>query len=134
MSIRKDNLKRLADYLNNLPDDYDQFSMTLYATGITEPKQLLSNWNNKTCGCVIAHAIIMGIEVIEEDKTWHDFALRTLFKNASEMLWISGTCWQYIDNSHKGAAKRIYEFLENGVPENSVWQQSMKVDYMFKEG
>lgn len=109
------NLLTLAKFLDNkknLPKDVT-FNMLKHSEDDKDKSQT-------TCGNVgdaIGFAPFAGIEKLSGE-SWLEFAYRSFVDNADQYNWMFSYSWKYIDNTPKGASKRIMWFLTNGVPEN----------------
>lgn len=116
------NLLKLANFLNNkknLPKEVE-FNMQTYCEA--------SNTFQSKCGavgCAVGFAPFTGIRKIKEE-SWKEYAERVLIgDDYSEEIydWLFSSFWANIDNTPKGAAKRIFWFLKNNVPENLYEQR-----------
>jgi len=102
-----------------------------------EREYALNNGGVAQCGavaCAIGHGPTAGIHALPEHMKGSaiggDIELRTInwFAYADTFFlepradnafeWMFGGGWSNYDNTHQGAAKRIYYFLENGVPDD----------------
>lgn len=132
------NLKKLADYLWDLPRNYNHFDMGDFCV-IDDPILYMPIEPHETscgikeldyCGtaaCAAGHGPSAGIKA-RKDEDWRQYVGRVFgcgdslpddgFEYAAfEFLFDS--YWNDVDNTPKGAAKRIYYFLENGLPSKS---------------
>lgn len=147
---QRNNLKQLADYLIKLPDDYNHFDMNFYFAvrpydniGFQEVKNPLSSslkgYLHKcgTVACAIGHGPDAGIlpELKEYYSSWEIyeeemFGAGNIVYEESLLLhdWLFSHHWRNKDNTPHGAAKRIYYFLEHGVPSDHYYQMN-KEDY-----
>lgn len=113
--MNRHNLQKLADYLWALPDDYEGFDM-----GMFHPQFDNATVFSPECGtaaCAVGHAPLAGIKPRRREE-WHDYSHRTLIGGGDEWLWCFSAAWRGVDNTTKGAAKRIYWLLENGAAPN----------------
>jgi hypothetical protein len=73
-----------------------------------------------TCGtvaCAIGHSIAAGVVPPECVLSWRLIAEEFfVHDNSIEWSWCFDADWQTVDNTPKGAARRIYYMLRNGVP------------------
>ena len=110
------NLRYLAAFLNTLPDDYDAFHMGYFcgAEGGWEHDPAEVKGAMKHCGtvaCAVGHLSLLGFRP-QQDESHGAFSERVLglpFDDEDSLLWawcFSGN-WANIDNTPKGAAKRI---------------------------
>jgi hypothetical protein len=137
--IQRNNLIKLADYLDALPANYRHFSMQTYAAKdvtfddyddeayfadedvLETPAQVIPTFINEcgSCACAIGHAPLAGIPV-EPDDSWISYEQRS-FGVSGHPDHETYRAWDYMfgpDNSNdpKEAAERIRTFLESGVP------------------
>ncbi len=123
--MNKENLLKLAKFLDELPEDYKHFYMSDWVCdheGYEKSPSELKKVNIKGCGyvaCAIGHApqaLGLSLEEVSEFPDWELFINHYFKIERSAEHWMFGPHWTYIDNTPKGAAKRIRYFLENGVP------------------
>lgn len=119
------NLKKLAAYLKKFPDNYGHFDMAVYfdigdgMDGELNPTEAIEH----QCGavaCAIGHGVAAGIEVIDEDDEWDDYAAGQFGAfNAGGLVynWCFHHRWGAHDNTPRGASARILYMLEHGAPE-----------------
>ena len=119
------NLVKLADYLASLPPQYPNFDMSTYAEDAHDvyetPRSIKHNCG--TVGCALGHGVDAGI-VPEHKTTWRRYTLDYFGIPAASREWyfLFGPLWSTINNTPKGTADRIREFLDNGVPEDFFHQ------------
>lgn len=116
----RENLEKLAAYLEALPEDYQDFDMSIFSGNNSEPTV-------NPCGsaaCAVGHGPNAGIRPYA-DATWEAYACRVFgvelhgtghFAHPGGQLWhwcFEGD-WCDIDNSAKGAAWRIRYYLQAG--------------------
>lgn len=124
----RDNLLKLADYLEALPADYKEFDMREYNTVQREAPFGLRNLDPKSrqygCGtaaCALGHGPAAGIRVYG-DWYWDDYCKRVFGINRNfsrgteEFGYLFGAAWALYDNTPHGAAARIRTYVESGVP------------------
>lgn len=122
--MNKENLLRMADYIETIPQE--QFGMGMYRMGI----EVTTTQKCGTVGCVIGHCTILdtpenfkrfkraGLRGTMDFKNWsREFTGITAFSDTWNYLF-SGN-WEKIDNTPQGAAKRIREVVEHGLPERT---------------
>lgn len=132
---RRENLAKLATYLETLPADYDRFDMGTYLSRPvrshatkTLRQYLLTNGGMHACGsvgCAIGHGPAAGIlfakSMIDDlgavywSKYVHNF-VEAEFNPAYD--WMFHADWKRRDNTPHGAAARIRYYLEHGIPED----------------
>lgn len=126
--MNRDNLSRLADYLESLPPDYEQFLMSVYN---------LSTPGCGTVACAAGHGPLAGIPVPLScrdeglptgDVDWMCYAREGFLPGIPSLeyehvwMFVFGPEWTGIDNSPQGAAARIRHLLEHGTaPPRSEW-------------
>jgi hypothetical protein len=134
---KRENLKKLADYLSALPLDYEHFNMISFMEGVhtsVEREYALHNGGVGACGavaCAVGHGPTAGILFTEEfisegggvmwpEYTYANFIVGRRFspEAANAFSWMFGGRWAPYDNTPHGAAARIYYYLRNGVPES----------------
>lgn len=118
---QRDNLKKLADYLlsGNLRAEFD---MENFSESHQHP-------DSKTCGsvgCAVGHGPYAGI-MKDEYETWNSYSSRVfgcgvISTNHMLFTWCFDSDWKVVDNTSKGAAKRVLYVLKNGVPVNYLGQ------------
>jgi|TARA_Y100000310_G_scaffold336440_1_gene420990 hypothetical protein len=123
--MNKENLLKLAKFLDSLPEDYKHFDMADWVacdTGALCPDEL-EGVDIGSCGyaaCAIGHApqaLGLSIEETNMIPIWNDFIDKYFDIDYSPQEWMFGYDWKEVDNTPQGVAKRIRYFLENGVPE-----------------
>lgn len=118
----KANLLKLADYLEKLPDDYEQFDMSEYM--LTRDGDYWENFgpderSKPVCGtvaCAVGHGPAAGIRVYG-DTDWADYADRVFGEFEDDLFgwdYLFSRSWQYTDNTPKGAAARIRTYVALG--------------------
>ena len=136
MSDHRANLAKLAAYLDTLPDDYEAFEMRTFfgaarniqADPDVEADYGLHNGGVDKCGavaCAIGHGPSAGIllpPALISDLTkrvnWWGYIDRFFIPESREteyaFAWMFGADWSLVDNTPRGAAKRIRFYLQNG--------------------
>lgn len=119
----RDNLLKLADYLDRLPDDYEQFDMSEYMMERDGDDRRywetldISERSKPVCGtvaCAVGHGPAAGIRVYG-DECWASYADRVfgfLPDDGFDYMFSSG--WSIDDNTPKGAAARIRTYVTLG--------------------
>lgn len=147
---RRENLTKLADYLDTLPEDYQHFTMSTFIDneGEMEPINQYAEKNGGVgeCGavaCAIGHGPAAGIlfprrrsnsplwyySLLSRQFTphWEAYSARFLIceeKYPAEWEWCFGADWSNTDNHPWGAAARIrYLLAGKDIPEafDSDW-------------
>ena len=132
--LNRDNLTKLARYLATLPDDYEAFDMELFFSGpsdYVEVDYARKNGGVDKCGavaCAVGHGPSAGILVPDHlilggiYVSWsgyvREFFIETYGRGAEAALafgWMFDDAWTEVDNTPKGAAKRILWLLEHGI-------------------
>lgn len=127
--LHRANLKKLADYLMTLPEDYANFDMASYfcEDGFADEKMLIEGSSINQCGtsaCAVGHAqdagLTLTVDMTDCTVNWRQTSI-DLFGLSSSLSyggwnWCFAAEWETTDNSPQGAAKRIYWFLDKGLP------------------
>lgn len=140
----RQNLTKLADYLAQLPDDYEQFEMKCYigepeggrhesaVLSLPEVRSYALENHGVPCGtvaCAIGHGPTAGM-LFQPEHFYPDnrpdfraYATATFGTPAwsDEYDWMFSPGWSRYDNTASGAAARIRYFLEHGVPPGFDW-------------
>lgn len=137
----RENLAKLAAYLESLPADYSHFRMSVYYT----PDH--HDWNDErdsfvpcgTAACAVGHGPAAGIggpalgsldgyadQPIDSgfvaSTDWDDYSNTHLCPiDAEAWYFLFDSRWLRRDNTHQGAAARIRHFLVHGVPPREEW-------------
>jgi hypothetical protein len=116
----RDNLLKLADYLEKLPDDYEQFHMYSYMAERYRAGWTTFDLNERSkpaCGtvaCAVGHGPAAGIRIYG-DWDWESYADRVFGElSGDDFTYMFGSSWADTDNTPKGAAARIRTFVELG--------------------
>lgn len=138
MSLNRENLTKLAEYLEQLPVDYPHFDMLRYETfdDFSDLVNYVRNGRDDTvwvCGtvaCAVGHGPSAGIlftdnEMDDGVPRWGVYAERFstdwrergwMFTGLANDGWWWN--WRTLDNTHRGAAARIRFLLDgNEVPD-----------------
>lgn len=132
--MNRDNLKKLADYLDTLPTDYTGFAMEHYYrlnknfTDIWDAARWMETASEPECGsvaCALGHGPAAGIKMklaptalndLYTSEMWSIYCLEAFGvvwgKGVAE--WMFGGDWACCDNTAKGAAARIRYVLDGG--------------------
>lgn len=133
----KANLKKLADYLESLPEDYRHFDMGDFLNGgLTATKRInyaLKGGKMGACGtvaCALGHGPAAGILFSPEDTSTHDISWSNYLEkfigkdnsiSSPIFEFLFGSDWVPIDNHHYGAAARIRYILSGKyIPEDDL--------------
>ena len=125
-NAQKQNLIKLAQgLLHGASVSY--FHMRFFAT----------NMHGKTCGavgCAIGHAPYFGVYKYKHED-WREFSKRALISDeySDEWSWCFDSKWSKVDNSRRGAAKRIIWYLQYGLPNDWVKQMMGKSPLCYKK-
>lgn len=132
--MNRENLEKLAAYLEALPPDYGSFRMDIFMSEAGEHR-LADGHDPYECGtvaCAIGHGPAAGIPLNEEEikilrsadgrigfhHMWEDYSDRVFFDSNVHDLWwtwcFSGL-WSRVDDTPQGAVKRI-RWLLDGKP------------------
>lgn len=136
---QKANLKKLATYLEALPEDYTHFDMEGFTSLDAEDEAKYARENGGldkypcgTVACAVGHGPSAGVP-FRKGKDFYTGIFRfcqdtpepdwdvysTRFAPADTQVWIFlfGCVWSGIDNTHRGAAARIRYILDgNSLP------------------
>jgi hypothetical protein len=125
------NLKKLAEYLNRseLPAKFD---MNTYCG---EEMMELDNGFPTICGsvgCAVGHGPYAGIPK-NDYESWTEYSRRafTNGRRTTLFLFLFSEDWAAVDNTPKGAAKRIEYFIRYGVPELVTALRGSCIEYHF---
>lgn len=138
--MNRENLAKLAAYLEKLPVDYRKFMMAdfiqnaetksildvsaEYIRYISDPEYNICD----TAACALGHAPQIGPEFrltkeelennLEDYNVWDVYCEKVfgISFHSPEGYWMFGGCWTHYDNSHRGAAARIRYLLAHGSP------------------
>lgn len=133
--LHRANLRKLADYLTALPDDYNQFDMSDFVgSESTFLKELVAGQPIHQCGavaCAVGHCTSIGLPVYKHEVLdMIDWRLTGLIHFGVDSRiaygpwdWMFSSSWNQADNTPWGAAKRIYWFLDKGLPEQRDFQR-----------
>ena len=130
--MNKKNLQILANHLKTI--DPQKFDMSTFNRIHAFP-EIGEEYTCNTAGCIAGHApMIPGFEFNEKDTKgvfdticWAKYIHRIFdiseVSDENLWLWIFGGNWSAVDNTIKGAVKRIEYTLKYGLPENWYAQQ-----------
>jgi hypothetical protein len=133
--VNRENLEKLATYLESLPKDYEHFCMETYFTapdwdGEKEVAYALHNGGLNKCdavACAIGHGPAAGIlalpeEIMRGSVCWDDYCKRVFCDVHSEdnltpeYKFLFYDAWEDYDNTPLGAAQRIRYLLAGNAP------------------
>lgn len=120
--FQKSNLKKLADYLIKLPEDYEHFDMSIFYHTTNDDTMAYeymvpSILNLNRCGtvaCALGHGPAAGIIPDDLGISWEEYSSYFINEDFEDGLWpfLFSDDWTGIDNTPQGAAKRIYWILD----------------------
>lgn len=130
--MNRENLLILAEYLEDLPDDYEHFDIWGYYSG-WDYRQYISGASSMSCGtvaCVVGHGPSAGLTLTDDEMlsiyspsdgiTWERYCWKVfeLKSDSIKWSWLFDSLWVDIDNTPKGAAARIRYLLDGqDIPE-----------------
>ncbi len=141
--VRRQNLRKLAIYLANLPDDCKHFDMYMYCYNSRthcdiNPADVADVENEcGTVACALGHGPAAGI-LPKREQSWVRYGMINFYgadQDDTIHTFLFGGTWKNLDNTAKGAAKRIYWYLEHGVPQHAYEQmdyQALNLDELVK--
>ena len=113
---RKENLEKLATYLEALPSDYHRFGMRNwfadengYETYIDDDA-IDSGHVCGTAACAIGHGLAAGVPVGAAD-SWVQYADNFACIDTQAFEYMFAGTWEDYDDTHQGAAQRIRMYL-----------------------
>lgn len=117
--MNKENLLKMADYIETIPQE--MFNMLEYRFGTKITPECNS------VGCIIGHCTVLDNEPLPRCRNgvigfdeWSE-RFTGLDSWSDEWFFLFGNDWVNADNTPTGAAKRIRYFVENGLPNN--WEE-----------
>lgn len=131
---QRENLEKLATYLEQLPVDYKHFDMGDYYNGqaLMTDEQLtdyalnnggVDKYNCGAVACAVGHGPSAGILFKPSEITWYNapdwnkYSLNFIAETGNlEYQWLFGSEWENVDNTHRGAAARIRYLLDGKPP------------------
>lgn len=138
-SYREGNLRKLADGLSKLPEDYTKFTMADFVVdnggwndGFKYTSTLCALLDMHKCGtsgCAVGHGPLLGIGVEEFNDcegAWGTYCQKVLINRVVDEEawdWCFSSDWTHVDNTPHGAARRILWLLDKGLPE--YWEEQM---------
>lgn len=130
---QRENLKKLADYLAALPDDYKQFEMRAFSSENDDegpPIKVVCG----TAGCAVGHGPNAGLSQ-KRHKNWLDYCDHYFVYSESPAFdWMFGGDWSTSDNTPQGAAERIYIYLATGLPSDYEEQMYGQIPLQYIPG
>jgi len=123
--MHKENLLKLAEYLDKIPTDYKHFGMECFMVndeGCSIEVDEVTKASYQHCGtaaCAVGHApLVKGLEIRPTDCDWNDYCERIFAIDpfSSKFEWMFGGSWHHSDDTPAGAAKRIRHLIAKGVP------------------
>lgn len=138
MENLRDNLEKLAFFMWDMPeqDAVDRFSMFDFNTRHSHPLDALADEHIcETVSCAIGWGPSAGIMPTEQDKWWHDYSDNHFARCMTpHWCWMFSSHWKEFDNTPKGVAKRIFWYLEKGVPECFSHHLKAEVKAFYEDG
>jgi hypothetical protein len=132
----RDNLTKLANYLDALPKDYKDFDMCDFNYDSDQSLDIADRrYDCGTAACAVGHGPAAGIRVYK-DADWFAYCERAFgitryaadhdYDEDKDFEYLFGSGWGDYDNTPHGAAARIRTYLELGgkVPEGWVDKRS----------
>jgi hypothetical protein len=131
----RDNLLKLAAYLDALPADYEEFCMSDYNrdnhSNAPHYRSLNPRERQYGCGtvaCAVGHGPAAGIRV-HGDYGWDDYCFRVfgvsdelgMYQDDDSFDYMFGTNWTRYDNTPHGAAERIRTYVSLGGQTPDGW-------------
>jgi hypothetical protein len=132
----RENLTKLADYLESLPYDYSHFNMSMYSNmskadelrygkengGLDKYESSVAWSGCGTAACALGHGPAAGVLIRDEDTSpflnWNIYARRFVPPTLTYWSWVFDGVWSVRDGHHYGAAARIRYLLHHGAPPN----------------
>jgi hypothetical protein len=123
---------RNSDILN-FSDHLELFNPPNTEEGVRPVLKLEDYASCGTVCCAIGHGPLAGVEVPEGITNWDEYCYKAFGTSVDEHAWrwLFSYSWFKIDNTAKGAAKRIGIYLENGIPSNYAEQMYGHVPLMY---
>ena len=141
---RRENLAKLATYLEGLSKRYEHFSMRVFAANFTDVVEYglknggVEKYGCGTIACAVGHGPAAGILVTpshlegKDDIDWFSYTAANflgawkpfefedhIYSQPHLFAWLFGEAWADVDNHHHGAAARIrYLLAGNDLPED----------------
>lgn len=110
--MNTENLLKLATYLAKLPEDYDHFSMNYWNE---DPESTLEHNEPSHCetvACALGHAPYC-VSPMKKNEYWMIYAERIFNLPFEKMKFVFDYQWSELDDTPRGAAKRIVYFIKN---------------------
>ena len=126
--MNKENLLRMADYIEKVPQE--KFDMDAFRIGTYRTPECNS------IGCVIGHCTVLDAKNVMKNFVREDGTIRFwewsldftgINNDMDEWNFLFGSDWNRTDTTQTGAAKRIRYFVEKGLPDN--WLDVMDGKY-----
>lgn len=126
------NLRTLADFLMKNKADI-AFDMYHYAKRADTTRPIYEAAQATECGtvcCAAGHGPAAGLKA-QGDENWNQYVHRTFGLNYGDAtyLWLFHPHWTQVDNTPEGAARRIYWYLDKGLPSSQDID-----DILYKDG
>ena len=134
----RDNLLKLADYLDALPADYKEFDMRDYNTladAVHGARSLDPKRRQYGCGtvaCALGHGPAAGVRVYG-DRCWDAYCKRVFgierHYDYEDFEYLFGSTWTLYDNTPHGAAARIRTYVELGGKAPDGWEEEREIKW-----
>lgn len=109
------NLIKLRDYLAQLPDDYDRFSMAYFQKQggkiIFKVQEAVNEC--ATVACAAGHGPMAGVPIHPDDRDWMNYIVRVFCYGNGDYEWLFSEDWSYYRPTHQDAVQRINAYLYN---------------------
>lgn len=141
-TVQRNNLKKLALYLMNEVSEskfemgifFGNTDLDLFSEGVIYPHDVTPELYS-VCGtvaCVAGHGPMAGIPGLPNEN-WMNYIRRAFGDSIALYEWAFNANWRYRDNTARGAALRIFWFLEHGIPPNRIEMFSNRVPLIYKD-
>lgn len=135
--MNRDNLEKLATYLEGLPADYDHFGMQTFLSQNGDDYHYADTAPTAgACGtiaCAVGHGPAAGIPAVGLAEGWNGYSERVFALDHNQWVWCFDGDWMHVDDTPQGAAKRIRHLLEYGLPADFLEQCWGEAPYLFAQ-
>jgi hypothetical protein len=129
---RRANLVKLARFLYTEPIEAKQFRMSGFCTASPEYVATIERGCG-TAGCAVGWGPAAGIAPLSCSENWDAYTDRVFGDDGDLWSWCFAPDWDAVDNTPKGAAKRILWALLNGMPSEvdsaAMWSEDAPLIY-----
>lgn len=115
------------------------FKLAAYLNGELKTKFHMRHFHLEeltTCDtvcCAVGSGPFAGVGRIPRHGDWVPYATKHFTNGDAELFsWLFSGAWARVDNTPEGAAKRIFYFLEHGLPKNAKSQMNYVSKYFFR--